>query len=184
MSKDSYLLDNNIFSALCDGEHPKHSQAEDFLREIGKDFVFVPYIVIAEVRYGCNVVFKKDIQRQNNIEKYIKGFERSAYTYKAIGKHTITPYSQIRAKLFRKYGTKDAKQRIKEKLPEDLMDISKSKSLGIDENDLWICAIALEYNLVLVTNDKMTRIKEVAMEIAKEIAPNFDIKKWSKGEIE
>lgn len=178
MSKDSYLLDNNIFSALCDGKHPHHNEAEKFLQNINNDFVFVPYIVIAEVRYDCNVVFKKDIQRQDSIEKFIKNFERSEYTYKAIGKHTTTPYSQIRAELFRKYGTKDAKNRIKEKLPEDLMDISTGKSLGIDENDLWICAIALEYNLILITNDKMTRIKEIAMEIAKEIAPNFDIKKW------
>ncbi len=178
MSKDSYLLDTNIFSALCDGRNPNHGEAEKFLRKVGRNFVFVPYVVIAEVRYGCNVVFKKDTQRQNDIEKFIKDFERSAYTYKGIGKHTITPYSKIRAELFRKYGTKDAKQRIKEKLPEDLMDISTGKSLGIDENDLWICAIALEYNLILVSNDKMTRIKEVAKEIAKEIAPNFDIKKW------
>lgn len=174
MSKDSYLLDNNIFSALCDGKHPHHNEAEKFLQNVGRNFVFVPCIVIGEVRYGCQVVFKKDVQRQNEIEKRIKTFDKSI---KNIGKHTTIPYSKIRAELFRKYGTKDAKHRIKEKLPEELMDSSTGKSLGIDENDLWICAVALEYNLVLVTNDKMTRIKEVAIEVAKEIAPNFDIKK-------
>jgi len=177
MSKHSYLLDNNIFSALCDGEHPHHKEAEEFLQKIGRDFYFVPYIVIAEVKYGCNVVFKKDIQRQNEIDKFIRDFERSKFT-KIVGKHTTTPYSLLRAELFRKYGTKDSKQRIKEKLPEDLMDISTGKSLGIDENDLWICAIAIEHNFVLISNDKMTRIKEVTLEIAKEIAPNFDIQKW------
>lgn len=180
MNKDSYLLDNNIFSALCDGKHPHHTEAEKYLQKVGRDFVFVPCVVIAEVRYGCNVVFNKDKQRQADIEKFIKTFDKSV---KNIGKHTTIPYAKIRAELFRKFGTKDAKHRIKEKLPEDLIDISTGKSLGIDENDLWICAIALEYNLILISNDKMTRIKEVAKEIAKEIAPNFDIKKWSEGKI-
>lgn len=175
MSKDSYLLDNNIFSAVCDGKHPHHSEAEHFLQKVGRNFVFVPCIVIAEVRYGCNVVFKKDSQRQADIEKFIKTFDKSV---KNIGKHTTIPYAKIRAELFRKFGTKDAKNRIKEKLPEELIDISTGKSLGIDENDLWICAIAVEYNLVLVTNDKMTRIKDVIEEIAKELAPAFRFEQW------
>ncbi len=176
MNKDSYLLDNNIFSALCDGKHPHHNEAEKFLQKVGRDFVFVPCVVIAEVIFGCNVVFEKAIQRQADIEKFIRTFDKSI---KNIGKHTTIPYAKIRAELFRKYGTKDAKHRIKEKLPEELMDISTGKSLGIDENDLWICAIAVEYNLVLVTNDKMTRIKEVIEEIAKEIAPAFRFEKWN-----
>lgn len=175
MSKDSYLLDNNIFSALCDGKHPHHNESEKFLQNVGRNFVFVPCVVIGEVRYGCQVVFKKDVQRQNEIEKRIKTFDKSI---KNIGKHTTIPYSKIRAELFRKFGTKDAKNRIKEKLPEELIDISTGKSLGIDENDLWICAIAVEYNLVLVTLDKMTRIKDVIEDIAKDTAPAFRFEKW------
>lgn len=38
-------------------------------------------------------------------------------------------------------------------------------SLGIDVNDIWITAVALEHKFILVTNDKMTIIKEVVSEI-------------------
>ena len=45
--------------------------------------------------------------------------------------------------------------------------------LGIDENDLWIAAQAIEHNLVLVTNDEMKRIKHVA-------GPVLDIEDWTE----
>jgi tRNA(fMet)-specific endonuclease VapC len=176
MSKDSYLLDNNIFSALCDGLSSNHEKAKLFLQQVGQNYVFVPCVAIAEIRYGNEVVFKKDKKRQNEIEKRIKSL--SDKSIKNITKHTTTRYSQIRAELFRKYGTRTARQTIKEKHPEDLMDISTAKSLGIDENDLWICSLAIEFNLVLVTKDNMTRLEEIAMKVAKEIAPNFRFERW------
>jgi predicted nucleic acid-binding protein len=40
-----------------------------------------------------------------------------------------------------------------------------SQELGIQENDLWMAAQALEYNLVFVTNDKMERIREVCADL-------------------
>ena len=49
--------------------------------------------------------------------------------------------------------------------PEQLIDPVTSQELGIQENDLWIAAQALEYNLVLVTNDKMERIRDVCEEL-------------------
>jgi predicted nucleic acid-binding protein len=32
--------------------------------------------------------------------------------------------------------------------------------LGIDENDLWIAAQAVEHNLVLITSDKLLKLRE------------------------
>jgi predicted nucleic acid-binding protein len=46
-----------------------------------------------------------------------------------------------------------------------LIDPVTSRELGIQENDLWIAAQALEYNLVLVTNDKMDRIRDVCEDL-------------------
>jgi predicted nucleic acid-binding protein len=39
-------------------------------------------------------------------------------------------------------------------------------TLGIDENDLWIAAQAIQYNLVLVTNDGLERIRAVLRQVA------------------
>jgi predicted nucleic acid-binding protein len=46
-----------------------------------------------------------------------------------------------------------------------LIDPVTSRELGIQENDLWIAAQALEYNLVLVRNDKMDRIRDACEEL-------------------
>jgi len=49
--------------------------------------------------------------------------------------------------------------------PEQLIDPVTSQELSIQENDLWMAAQALEYNLVFVTNDKMERIREVCADL-------------------
>jgi len=47
--------------------------------------------------------------------------------------------------------------------PEQLVDPCSSLQLQIQENDLWIVAQAINWSLVLATNDKkMRRIWEVA----------------------
>ena len=45
---------------------------------------------------------------------------------------------------------------------EKLVDRFTWLELGSLENDLWIAAQAISRNLILVTNDKLTRITEVA----------------------
>lgn len=69
-------------------------------------------------------------------------------------------YGQLRARLFEKFAPKE--KRTKGLRPEQLTEPVTSLELGIQENDLWIAAQASEYNLVLATNDKMLRIREVA----------------------
>jgi predicted nucleic acid-binding protein len=49
--------------------------------------------------------------------------------------------------------------------PEQLIDPITSKELGIQENDLWLCAQAVGHGMVLVTNDAMCRIREVSQDM-------------------
>ena len=51
-----------------------------------------------------------------------------------------------------------------------------ARELGIDENDLWIVAQAVERNLVLVTSDKMWRIRETVCELY----PDFGSEDWAE----
>jgi predicted nucleic acid-binding protein len=37
--------------------------------------------------------------------------------------------------------------------------------LGVDINDVWICAVAWEHGLTLLTQDKMKQIRSVVPEI-------------------
>jgi tRNA(fMet)-specific endonuclease VapC len=70
----------------------------------------------------------------------------------SITRSTAEPYGILRARLFQKFG--------KKKRPEQCVDAS-GHSLGIDDNDLWIAAQAIENDLELITTDGMCRIKEV-----------------------
>jgi tRNA(fMet)-specific endonuclease VapC len=61
-------------------------------------------------------------------------------------------YAQLKAKLLKTFGARDKAQRRKTRI----------QSLGIDDNDLWIAATALQHNLILVTVDSdFTRIQQV-----------------------
>jgi predicted nucleic acid-binding protein len=73
-----------------------------------------------------------------------------------IDEYVSDVYGELRASLFEKYIQKG-----KNKRPEQLIDPVTATEIGIDENDLWIVAQAITYNLTLVTNDKMRRIFSV-----------------------
>ena len=60
--------------------------------------------------------------------------------------------------------------------PDQITDRVTATRLGIDENDLWIAAQAVQYNLALVTNDGMARIRAVLSELA----PSLHIENWTK----
>ena len=90
-----------------------------------------------------------------------------------VSKHTAEPYGQIRAKLYDRLPPQGGWT--KKRRPEQLYDPIAARELGIDENDLWIVAQALERNLILVTSDKMRKIREAVIGIA----PSFAIEDWA-----
>lgn len=64
-----------------------------------------------------------------------------------------------------KYQREKLKSKNKAKWPEGWVEPSTGKELGIDENDLWIAAQAIERNLVLASQDSMARLLDVAAEL-------------------
>ncbi|MGH8059945.1 MAG: hypothetical protein ACREOH_22355, partial [Candidatus Entotheonellia bacterium] len=80
-----------------------------------------------------------------------------------ISKTTGSYYGSIRARLFEKYAPRERRRRGLR--PEQLIDPVSSQVLGIQENDLWLAAQALEFNLVLTTNDKLERIRDACEEL-------------------
>ena len=86
-----------------------------------------------------------------------------------VRKTTRIYYGQIRACLFEKYAPQRGRKGLR---PEQLVDPVTAKTLEVQENDIWIAAQALEYNLVLVTHDRMTRLREAVNDI-------LDIEDWA-----
>ena len=153
------LLDTVTASLLCDVPHAKHEQAMQFMKSLGETRVFVSVITLAEIRYGYRLYENVDDGRKTAIER-----ELAKFPVLGIDKHTTDPYSSIKAELFKK-APRDCRGRVKTKWPEDLLDRTTAKKLGIQENDLWIAAVAVQYNLALVTDDRMTRIVTAIHEV-------------------
>lgn len=166
------LLDTNVASVLFDKQHANHQESRSFLHALGESRVYVPSIVWGEIRYGYKVHDKVDAFRRDVIEK-----EMTKFAVLDIDKNTAEYYSQIRSRLFRMFGTtKNGK--IKQKVPENLVEKSTGKSLGIQENDLWMVALAAQYNMAFVTLEKMTRLREAT----KIEYPLFQFLNWLNNE--
>jgi predicted nucleic acid-binding protein len=159
--KDAYLLDTSIASIAWDGGHPSHHQTRGGLAALGDVSISVCAITIAEVLYGLYVSPSIDRQRHDAVRQALE-----QYHVWDVDRHTAEVYARIRGRLFELYAPRDRKGRLTAKQPEDLRDRTMAKELGIQENDLWVLSVAVQYDLRFLTSDKkMQRILDVAKEI-------------------
>ena len=155
---DGFLLDTNAASVLWDQRHHDHSKIRGFLRNVAESPTWVSIVVLGEVEYGLKIVSQMDEDRQGEVRRQMARFLRIL----DVNKHTIEPFSDLRAALFKKYSPRDRRARLRTKWPEDLRERTTAKELGVQENDIWIAAQAIQYNLMLITSDHMRRLQEVS----------------------
>ena len=156
--QDAYLLDTTVASIAWDGQDPDHEKVRQNLADLGEASISVCVVTVAEVLYGLEVSPNIDRLRHAAVK-------HALWQYKIwdIDPHTSEVYAPLRGRLFEKYAPRDRKGRIKTKWPEDLREKTSAKELGIQENDLWIVSVAVQYDLNFVTMDKkMQRILDVA----------------------
>ncbi len=155
---DGYLFDTNAVSPLWNVRHSEHDIIKDFFASVSQSPVWLSTIVLAEIEYGMKITPEMDIDSQNQVRH-----EMSNHPFILnIDKHTIGPYSDLRAELFKRFSPRDRRGRLTVKWPEDLIERTSAKELGVQENDIWIAAQAIQYNLILVTDDYMQRLVEVS----------------------
>ncbi len=155
---EGYLFDTNAVSPLWNVRHPEHDIIKDFFASVSQSPVWLSTIVLAEIEYGMKVTPEMDIDSQNQVRH-----EMSNHPFILdIDKHTIGPYSDLRAELFKKFSPRDRRGRLTVKWPEDLIERTSAKELGVQENDIWIAAQGIQYNLILVTGDHMQRLVDVS----------------------
>ena len=156
---DGYLLDTNILSYWFDESRPEHSAVKWHVDQPPEAaLLWVSAITLGEIEYGhrCSPTPGVDSQKE-----FLAFVEKEAPHIADIDKHTATRYGKLRSLLFKRLGPKSRRQ----KWPEQLTDPTTAKQLGIQENDVWIAAQALQFNLVLVSNDKMQHLKQVASDL-------------------
>lgn len=156
---DGYLLDTNAACILWDARHADHAKVKDFLNKISPAPVWISIIALAEVEYGLKTVpaINTDTHRdvRTEMSKYLEVLEPD--------KHTVDPYSDLRAELFKAYAPRDRKGRLTKKWVVDLFEHTSDKELhGSQENDIWVASLAIQYNLILITEDRMVPIVKVS----------------------
>lgn len=167
---NGYLLDTNAASVLWDGRHRDHGKINAFLENISQSPIWISVVVLAEVEHGLKTAPKMDRTRQNDVRNEMAKFPLVL----DMDKHTVAPYSDLRTELFKKYSPKDRKGRLTAKRPENLFDRTSAKELGVQENDIWLASQAIQYNLILVTQDRMFRL----VEISNSLSEPLRIAKW------
>ena len=168
-----YLIDTQTIRYWFDGEsgyYPKVQAAAEERRGVRP--LYVSAVSLGEIAYGHEVNPAGAGPRREAFVEFVR--EGLPQTLE-VSRHTAEHYGRIRALLFEQFGPKS--RRTKAKRPEELYDPTSGRDLGIQENDLWIVAQAAERNLVLVTHDRLARIKEVLGNLE----PGVRIEDWAAG---
>ena len=150
-----YLLDTNVASWASYQGSPHYQQMRPQVDALGNDSVFVSPVSIAEVEYGLNAAPMDESQRQL-IRNAI-----AAYQILELNRYTAEEYGKIRAILFHKFAPRNNRHQFSTKYIEDLREPTTGKQLGIQENDLWIVSVAVQYNVVFVTADTGGGMKNI-----------------------
>jgi len=115
---DGYLFDTNAVSILWNVRHPEHDTVKSFFASVSGSPVWLSTIVLAEIEYGLKVTPKIDVDSQNQVRREMS----KCPLILDIDKHTIGPYSDLRAELFKYYSPKKRRGRLRVKWPEDLVE--------------------------------------------------------------
>ena len=164
----TFLLDTCIWSYWFDVERKQHAEIQSHLEKLPPGSrLGISIITWGEIAYGYKLRTKGKELAGAQYLQFIKAKGPDTFY---IDIHVANKYGELRAILFDKYAPKDKRIALR---PEQLVSPATSLELGIQENDLWITAQAVVWNLTLVTDDKLSRIREV-------VGDDLDIKNWAK----
>lgn len=155
----AYLLETTVLTISLDAGHARHQDIIQALAAFPQNSVrFVSVVGLAELAFGAELATRIG----NGDVKMLREKVRSAHAYAVLDvtHHTAAAYADTKAKLAAKY-LMSTLRRDRPRYLEDWVDKATGKALGVDENDLWMCAQAKERDITLVTADqRMRRIPE------------------------
>lgn len=161
---DAYLFDTTILTIYLDPMHKSNGEIGRALANLPPDAAsFVSVVAMAELQLGAELAAALGKGDLTQLKKKIR--TASEYAELDITDHTAAAYAKLKASLAVKY-LASTLRRDRPKYLENWIDQATGKALGVDENDLWMCAQAKERDLVFVTTDKkIQRIANVDPEV-------------------
>ncbi|MBR9780954.1 hypothetical protein TH25_24405 [Thalassospira profundimaris] len=150
---DGYLLDTNIVSAYLDPTHHKHSATLAAVEKLTeKEFRYISVVALAEMTTGLEFFEAFGGSNLPGLrQRLVRAREHSLLD---VSRHTATAYAELKTAIGKKFMPRAmAKKGGRRRFVEDWVDETTGKSLGIDENDLWMCAQAKERSLIFLSTD-------------------------------
>lgn len=160
-----YLLDTSVLIALVDPKHVLHAIATDAIDAMSaKDLQFVSAVSVGEIRTGVASV--KRVHGRTPIHANQVLSAAQARTLLPINAHVAMTYGDLKAAMVSKFMLKASKNKRSSHI-EEWIDHATGNRLGINENDLWICAQGFERDLHIITCDKdFVRVQEAEPRLA------------------
>jgi tRNA(fMet)-specific endonuclease VapC len=150
-----YLLDTNHIAAW----ERQDPILMAHLREVSpENIIWVCPISLAELECGLRITTSTDPQRRAACRRFIE--DQVLDFVREIGITTRDSYAEIMERIWRTHPPANARVDTQRHL----------SSLGVDVNDVWIAAVALEHGLILLTNDGMNAIRACV--------PNMRVDNW------
>jgi predicted nucleic acid-binding protein len=152
-------------SALLDGHHKNYENVRTAIEGIKSGSPqYISRITIAELMFGFalhEAATGLQHPRASDILKRAQG-----YAIREVSKHTAAEYAELRKNVAITY-LQDLRRGQRPRWVDQWMDRATGEKLQVDENDLWICAQAREWNLTLVTTDEkmVLRVSKAAPSI-------------------
>jgi tRNA(fMet)-specific endonuclease VapC len=140
-----YLLDTNHITAWEEKNPTFIARFRDHPHE---NILWVCPIALAEIEWGLRVTITTNTQRRADCRRFIED-EMLDFVW-TIDTTTKDAYAQIMELIWRKYPPGSGRIETQHHLC----------TLGVDVNDVWIAAVALERGLILLTNDDMETIRD------------------------
>lgn len=161
---DAYLIDTSVLSIYLDPDHPDHQAKTQSLAALPQQNPrFVSSVALGELAFGAELATV--LGKANLSALQAKIAQARSHGVLDISHHTAAVYAGIKARIANKY-LASVLRRDRPKYLEEWVDRATGQKLGIDENDLWMCAQAKERDLVFVTADRrMGRIPEADPEV-------------------
>ncbi len=144
-----YLLDTNHISAW---EEQNPAFAEHFRNCSPENIVWVCPISLGETEWGLRITNTTDAQRRARCRRFIE--DNALDFVRPIETTTRDSYAQIMERIWQAHP------------PPPRMETQRHlTNLGVDVNDVWITAVALEHGLTLLTDDQMPVIRNCVPEV-------------------
>ena len=160
-----FLLDTQTVRYWYDSKCPQNQAVVANITSLRKQAeslehkprLLVSVITLGEIEFGHRVNSSPNVDIQADYLRFVNEQLPDRWD---VTEAAASVFGELRRRLFDKFAP--GEKRKPKMRPEQLIDPITSRELGIQENDLWLCAQAVGHDMVLVTNDGMRRIRAVS----------------------